>query len=182
MNSRERVCRALRFENPDRVPRDLWAVPAIAMFRPSELEAVSERFPSDIVQPVDTAGTAASACGSFICEADPAQILFRYGPSERASGTPFIVGTYVDEWGCPWEVGEDGVTGEVKHPPLTDWKLFDSYKPPWEVLKGANWDDVNRVCAATDRFVVTGWHIDLFERIVRDYWCTSSEQCGPLYP
>ena len=165
MNSRERVNRALRFENPDRVPRDLWAVAAIAMFRPSELQTVSQRFPPDIVQPVDTGGTAASAYGTFIGDADANRILFRYGPSERASGTPCVAGTYVDEWGCPWEVGEDGVAGEVKHPPLADWKLLDAYQPPWEVLEKANWDDVDRVCGATDRFVVTGWHIDLFERM-----------------
>jgi hypothetical protein len=27
MSSRERVYKALRFEKPDRVPRDLWALP-----------------------------------------------------------------------------------------------------------------------------------------------------------
>jgi uroporphyrinogen decarboxylase len=165
MNSRERVYKALRFDHPDRVPRDLWAVPAIAMFRPAELKAVLERFPSDIVLPVDTAGTAVSAYGSFVKSPDPNQVLFRYGPSPRSSGTPFIVGTYVDEWGCPWEVGEDGVAGEVKHAPLADWKRLDSYKLPWEVLEGANWGDVDRVCAATDKFVLSPWHMDLFERM-----------------
>jgi len=165
MNSRERVYKALRFENPDRVPRDLWAVPAIAMFRPDELKDALEHFPSDIVLPVDTAGTAVSAYGSLTGSSDTSQVLFRYGPSPRASGTAFVVGTYVDEWGCPWDVGEDGIAGEVKHPPLTDWQKLDSFKPPWEVLEGANWDDVNRVCAGTDKFVVSPWHMDLFERM-----------------
>lgn len=36
MNSRERVIRALRFENPDRVPRDLWYLPGVEMFRKKE--------------------------------------------------------------------------------------------------------------------------------------------------
>ena len=165
MDNRERVYRALRLENPDRVPRDLWAVPAIAMFRSSELDRVLRRFPSDIVLPVDTAGTAVSAYGSLTAGSDQGGTLFRYGLSERASGTPFVVGTYVDEWGCPWEVGEDGVAGEVKHAPLADWKLLDSFKPPWEVLETANWDDVDRICAETDKFVLTPWHMDPFERM-----------------
>jgi uroporphyrinogen decarboxylase len=162
VNSRERVYRALRFENPDRAPRDLWAVPAIAMFRPEELQTIAERFPPDIVQPVDTAGTAASVYGFF---PDDSDLLFRYGPSERASGTAWVVGTYVDAWGCPWEVGEDGIVGEVKYPPLDNWKKLDSYQPPWETLEGANWDDVNRICAATDSFVLGPWTADLFERM-----------------
>jgi len=46
MYSRERVYRALRFQNPDWQPRDLGAVPARAMFPPPQLRAVSRRVPS----------------------------------------------------------------------------------------------------------------------------------------
>ena len=165
MDSRERVYRALRFEKPDRVPRDLWAVPAIAMFRPGELAEVLNRFPCDIVLPVDTAGTAMSASGALGSDRSRGDLLFSYGRAERASGTPFIRGSYTDEWDCEWQVGEDGIVGEVKHPPLEDWSALDQLTPPWEVLDDANWDVVNRICAQTDKFVLTPWHIDPFERM-----------------
>jgi uroporphyrinogen decarboxylase len=128
MNSRERVYRALHFQTPDRAPRDLWAVPAIAMTRPADLAAVLDRFPADIVLPVNTDGTAVSAFPAGAHDT-PGDLVFAYGEAERASGTAFVRGSYVDEWGCAWEVGEDGI------------------------------------CGGTDRFVLTPWHIDPFERM-----------------
>ena len=165
MNSRQRVCSALRFETPDRTPRDLWAVPAIGMSRPEELAQVLRRYPSDIVLPLNPAGTALSGLASSLRPQDSTGLMFAYGAAERASGVAFVRGAYVDEWGCTWEVGEDGVAGEVKHPPLADWRALDGLTPPWEVLEGANWDAVNRICAQTDKFVLTPWHIDPFERM-----------------
>lgn len=164
MDGRERVTRALRFEKPDRAPRDLWAVPAIAMFRPGDLREVLRKYPTDIVIPVDTAGTAVSAYGGFATPPADA-LVFRYGASARSRGTAFVVGTYVDEWGCPWDVGEDGVAGEVKRPPLDDWRKLEHLRAPWETLEGANWGDVNRICATTDKFVLMPWRCDIFERM-----------------
>ena len=63
------------------------------------------------------------------------------------------------------EVGEDGVVGEVKQAPLAEWRLLDTLQAPWEVLDEAYWEDVDRVCAATDRFVLMPWHCDPFERM-----------------
>jgi hypothetical protein len=40
MNSRERVKRALRFENTDRAPRTLWALPGVGHNRAKELAAL----------------------------------------------------------------------------------------------------------------------------------------------
>ena len=51
MSSRERVIRALRFEYPDRAPRDLWALPGIPMFRQDELDAMLEKYPVDFAFP-----------------------------------------------------------------------------------------------------------------------------------
>lgn len=134
------------------------------MFRPHELQAVLEKYPSDIVLPVDTAGTAVSAAGN-LATPRPDELVFRYGPARLAHGTAFVVGSYVDEWGCVWEVGEDGVVGEVKQAPLAEWRLLDTLQAPWEVLDEAYWEDVDRVCAATDRFVLMPWHCDPFERM-----------------
>lgn len=131
MNSRERVIRTLRFENPDRAPRHLWHLPGVSMFQNEALQAARHRYPEDI--------TGAS---------------IQYGMSERESGTPNVVGQYVDAWGCGWSVAEPGVIGEVKNPPLADWSNLSSYTPPYEVLETADLSDVNRFCAETDRFVL----------------------------
>ena len=164
MNSRERVCKALRFEKPDRVPRDLWTLPAITMSRPAELEAVIEHFPLDIALPDDeTGGYTAIGSGD---QSHEDLTHFTYGISDRASGDAFVKGaTFVDPWDCVWQVGEDGVAGEVKASPLADWPALDHYTPPWELLENANWDALKGICARTDKFMLTPWSMNLFERM-----------------
>ena len=115
MQSRERVVRALRFQRPDRAPRDLWLLPGVRMHREAEVDQVLARFPVDIGGPDAT-----------------------YGRGERARGTPNVVGCYTDEWGSVWEVKEEGVVGEVKGPPLAEWSALASYRLPWEVLDQAD--------------------------------------------
>ena len=48
MTGRERVIAALEFAEPDRVPRDLWALPYVSLFQPQELEKVLQHYPGDI--------------------------------------------------------------------------------------------------------------------------------------
>ena len=103
MTSRERVIRALRFEHPDRAPRQLWTLPGVPLFRRDELDAFLARFPEDIAGPDVT-----------------------YGRGKRETGTPNLVGTYTDEWGCAWDALEPGVVGEVKGAPLDDWAALSS--------------------------------------------------------
>ncbi|MBC7320951.1 methyltransferase [bacterium] len=142
MTSRERVIRALRFENPDRVPRDLWYLPGVEMFRKNELEEILKKYPSDFTTP-----------------------KYRYGTSRRAKGKPNIAGEYIDAWGCVWRVAESGVIGEVKDPPLKDWSALKSYQPPWELLEEADLSEVNKSCAETDKFVRVGTEVRPFERM-----------------
>lgn len=142
MKSRERVCRTLRFQRPDRAPRDLWYLPGIRMFRQAELDRVLDRFPPDVTGPDAS-----------------------YGRGERSRGTPNVVGTYVDEWGCEWQVAEPGVIGEVKNPPLADWSALDTYRLPYEVLRNADLSRVDDGCSRTDRFVLAGTLIRPFERL-----------------
>jgi hypothetical protein len=132
----------LRFQYPDRAPRNLWALPGITMFRQRELDAFLDRFPGDF--------------------AGPAVV---YGQGERARGVPNTVGTYVDDWGAVWEVAEAGVIGEVKHAPLEDWSALAAYRPPYEILDRADFSRVNRSCAETDRFVLAGTTVRPFERM-----------------
>jgi uroporphyrinogen decarboxylase len=142
MDSRDRVIRTLRFERPDRAPRDLWSLPGIRMFREKELKAVLERFPPDLKGP-----------------------QVRYGRGERQRGTAGEVGSYVDEWGGVWHVAEPGVVGEVKEPPLADWSALDGFSAPYEILDNADFSQVNRSCAETDRFVLAGTTVRPFERM-----------------
>lgn len=142
MTSRERVIRSLRFECPDRAPRDLWSLPGVGMLRRDELDAVLARYPGDFASPA-----------------------FTYGPSIRRRGTSSEVGASVDDWGCEFVVAEVGVAGEVKRPPLADWSAFDGWTPPWALLEGADLSRVDAGCAATDKFVRAGTHVRPFERM-----------------
>lgn len=142
MTPRERVRRTLTFTQPDRPPRELWALPRVLRHRGDEYQALLERYPSDFVS-----------------------VGVHYGPSERARGTPAAVGTYVDEWGSVWGVAEDGVIGEVVEPVLSDWSAFAAFKPPMELFAGASVDEANRICESTDAFVKAGGMIRPFERM-----------------
>ncbi len=142
MLSRERVYRTLRFQRPDRAPRDLWLLPGVEATRQDEVAAVKARFPLDFAAPT-----------------------FAYGPSDRRRGTPNIVGSYTDEWGCVWHVAAPGVVGEVKEPPLADWQALDTYQMPFELLTQADWSRVEKSCQETDCFVRAGTLIRPFERM-----------------
>jgi uroporphyrinogen decarboxylase len=142
MTSRERVKRALDFEEVDRLPRQLWTLPGINMFRREELKKFQEMFPNDFGGP--------SA---------------RYGRSGREIGGQGSVGTYVDSWGCTWHAAEPGVAGEVRDFQLADWSALDHYKLPWELLDQADFSKVAETVAATDRFVIAGTETRPFERM-----------------
>jgi len=96
MTPRERVIKALRFEKPDRVPRHLWRLPGTKMFRQDDVDRVLAKYPEDIT------------------------ILdFAYGKGKLTRGERYRKDQEAtDEWGCTWRAAEDGVTGEVKEPPL----------------------------------------------------------------
>lgn len=141
MTSRERVKKTLRHEAVDRAPRQLWVLKGNRMMRPEVVDEIESRYPNDIVG------------------AD-----FSYGPSERAKGEPYELGSYTDAWGCVWEVGERGVNGEVRNPILTDWSALKSYTPPFEILEKADFSRVNEGCAKADGYVKPGSEVRPFER------------------
>ncbi len=162
MNGRERVIRTLRFERPDRAPRDLWALPGIGMYRRDELDAMLRRFPLDVTNP-----------------------HVQYGRGKLEQGTPHAVGSYTDAWGCVWRVAEPGVVGEVKGPPLADWSALDGFTPPLEILDEADFSRAGRGAAdppagiystsqgaglstlqgASQSFVLAGTTVRPFERM-----------------
>lgn len=142
MTSRERVRRALTFQYPDRVPRQITYLPGVLMHRAEELRRLQGRFPDDITGP-----------------------RVRYGDGRRARGAQWEVGQYTDAWGSVWHVAEPGVIGEVKEFPLADWSALDSYELPWELLDESDFSEVNASCAETDRFVLAGTQTRPFERM-----------------
>jgi len=155
LTSRERVSKALSFSHPDRAPRDLWWLPAVEMSQKEELNSLLRRIPMDIDKP-----------------------KYKVGLSERQKGQPTILvpgsrppvfipekGNYVDEWGSVWHVAEDGIMGEVKEPVLDDLSKIAGLSPPWEYLETTDLSKVNRSCAESDKFMLSGICARPFERM-----------------
>ena len=132
--SRERVRRCLTFENPDRVPRDLWTLPWFTSRYPEALAELRRRFPSDLGGPGNV-----------------------YRPSPRATGDMFAVGTRVDEWGCEFVNIQAGVHGEVRDPVLPELRNWKTVKPPYETLPEnpeTARERVRRDCGNSDAFML----------------------------
>jgi len=129
LTPRERVRRTLRFEGVDRPARDVWTLPAAFFGREEELRALLDQYPSD------------------------------FGPSgfrDPADESPlYTPGEWTDHWGSRWVNIQAGMIGEVKYPAIDDWTKLAHWKPPYHLL-GVGFEDVNRACAATDRFVHLG--------------------------
>lgn len=142
---REIVTRALNFECPERVPRDIWGPPWAKMTYPDAVERLSNRFPSDLQDASDI-----------------------YRPSSRKRGNAHLVGEYIDEWGCIFENLQDGIIGEVKTPIIEDVNDLSALQAPFEILPDnmeKARDSVNRQAAASDKFFGGNMPPRLWERM-----------------
>jgi uroporphyrinogen decarboxylase len=142
MNSRERVIGTLQHTEVDRVPRHLWNLAGVRLFRKEELDDVRTKFPGDLVGPPVT-----------------------FGKSRYAKGDREKVGQFVDEYGSVREKLQPGVSGEVKIPVLESWDAYAGYELPWEMLTGADTSAVNPFCETDPRFTFAGTHVRPFETI-----------------
>lgn len=143
MNGRQRVRGTLNFEKTDRIPRDLWALPAVNLYQKSEYEELISKFDMDISRPQLSPG-------------------WRNDMEEACSK----IGTYKDDWGSVWHVGEPGVIGEVKQPALSDLNKLDSFKLPWHLIKNLeDVSDINRSCQQSKCFMLSDVVARPFERI-----------------
>ncbi len=142
MTSRERIINILRQKEVDRIPRNIWMLPGIDMFRSDEREKLLAAFPDDFTSP-----------------------SYRYGKGKRCKGIFGQLGEYTDAWGCTWSTGEPGVIGEVKEPIIKDWSDLDTYELPWELLDEADLSQVNESCRNTNCFVLVGTETRPFERM-----------------
>lgn len=140
---RQAVLDTLNFNNPSRVPHQIWDVPWTYDHYPQQMKEVRERFPDDIVW-----------CPRFLKVDPPTQ------------GDQYEIGQYVDEWGCVFENRQKGIIGEVKEPMITDeeWEDADKIRVPVEFLN-LDVDAINDYCANTSQFVLAGSSVRLFERM-----------------
>lgn len=81
---------------------------------------------------------------------------FKYGVGKK-NGIINSKGSWTDEWGCKWTAAEDGVKGEVKHSPISDWANLNTFSPPWEVLEDSDLTMVDEQCGNSDKFMITFW-------------------------
>lgn len=132
--SREIVRSCLTFDNPERIPRDLWLLPWMELHHPGQVAAINARFPSDF------------GCPDYWY--DSSDSLVR--------GDPYRVGTSTDEWGCQFRNLQEGIIGEVEHPLIEQLDDWHQVRPPYnllpENLRVAR-DRINRSCAEQDLFI-----------------------------
>ncbi|MDR2078756.1 MAG: methyltransferase [Treponema sp.] len=137
MTSRELVHKTVEFENKTgRAPRQLWALPWAENTYPDEYRAIIRDFPSDFAGP-DVA----------------------YKEKGIARGNAYEIGDFTDDWGCRFTNLQRGVHGQVKDPIVSpddeEWEDTSRIHIPTEWLS-FEIEDVNRFCAATDKFVIAG--------------------------
>lgn len=102
MTSRERVSAAIEFQGPDRIPHQHCALPA-AYKAHSRLPELYSRFPSDF-------------------SGQNGQV--------PAISEQYMAGEYNDEWGCGWQVLQEGFIGQVVHHPLAELSNLRKYRFP----------------------------------------------------
>lgn len=142
MDSRQRMIDAIEHKMIDRFPRDVWTWPNVSLLKNDLYNDFLTKYEIDIGHP-----------------------RMGYMKSGYEKGIPDRIGSYTDEFGCTFDVGEDGVVGEVKKAMFEDFDMLDSYKMPYEIIKAINKDAVSEQCKKSGKFMVAGSHIRPFERI-----------------
>lgn len=141
MTSRERVIRTLVHEGVDRIPRDLWVMPAVERDRPDEVAEMLLRYPPDVEK------------ANWDCFGPP--LCERSNQPESAT----------DAWGCAWQTTADGLMGQSGKPPLTSAADIARFRPPEALLDPQRIDAINRLAAGTSRFVIAWTDVRPFERL-----------------
>ena len=141
MKPRDLVYETLAFNAPKRVPRDLWLLPWATNNYPQEHKRIQQRYPSDFTGPP-----------------------IHYENPIQTTGNPYILGTYIDEWGSIFENIQAGVHGEVRSPYVKSWDDWQKVQPPTEMLT-FDIEAVNTFCRESDLFVFGGCCPRPFERM-----------------
>lgn len=131
---REIVTRSIKFENPERIPRDIWLLPWAHINHPKVVKEINELYPSDFVTS-----------------------QYYYPSSPIVKGDEYNIGIYTDEWGCTFINLQEGIIGEVKKPIIPDIADWKSVKPPYEQLPidtKKPHDIISRFYESTNKFVI----------------------------
>ncbi len=147
MTGRERILNALEFKGTDRIPMDVWVLPAARMEHGEALTKLQEKYAGRV--------DIASIVGPFDHGFTPAY---------------YEAGEFTDPWGSVWRNLQPGVIGEVKRPVFADYAAMEGYRPPVEQFL-REWED-NRAsiqaqidqARAEGKFIIGGW-ISVFERM-----------------
>lgn len=142
MNSRERVKACLNFRKPDRIPRDLWILPYVILFEKNKYKELIKEYPIDFE----------------VTQLSP-------GSSDEVVKNTFKKGSYKDDWGSIWFIGEPGVVGEVKKPVLDNLQNLKKFKPPFNLIKERKLSYINKYCEKSDKFILSDLTGNLFERL-----------------
>jgi uroporphyrinogen decarboxylase len=105
MTSRERVIKAVRFQNPDIIPVDYWILPSVYLRYGERFFDLLKKYPKDFPDVLDV---------------DKDNLL---PPSHRK-------GYYTDCFGSVWHQEHDGFLGMVSQHPLEELSAFETYKFP----------------------------------------------------
>ncbi len=109
MNARENLLRAIRFEQPERIPVGFgFSAACWYHYEPEALLDLMESHPR--------------LFPNF--ERSEDRSLPTPAPWRRADQP------YTDSWGCVWETEQHGLTGSVVKRPLADWSCFEDFTPP----------------------------------------------------
>jgi len=139
MNGREIIKQTLRFNSPERAGIDLWCLPWVKENYPKELSALLEEFPNDIIWVPN-------------CYTGIDKTIYDFYSGQGALHQP---GKATDEWGCTFTNLMRGIVGEVKDPPVKEWKDIDKVKIPYDYLS-IDKEKVNSFCKSTDKYVLAG--------------------------
>lgn len=141
-NSKINVIKTLEFDNPKKIPTQLWDLPWAEIHHPKELKNIRQEFPDDIISAPN--------------------ILTKTVPTK---GSEHKIGKYIDEWGCIFENRQDGIIGEVKNPIVNTWNDIDTIQIPNGLLS-IDFDQINGFCLGnSDKFIVSPCCARPFERL-----------------
>jgi uroporphyrinogen decarboxylase len=139
MVGRELIERTLQFKSADRIPVDIWVVPAALDRYGERLKNLISRYAVDIGRIENQKVN------------DDSQNIF-YGD------------TFTDSWGCTFSNLQRGLYGEVKAPPLTDYAKLDHYRPPFSHFR-EGWERVGETLNLLRPRYIIASGVNPFERM-----------------
>lgn len=140
--SKKNVIKTLEFDNPNKIPTQLWNLPWADIHYPNELQNIKRQFPDDII-----------SAPELLSE------------TIRTLGDPYKIGEYVDEWGCLFENRQEGIIGEVKNPIVNTWEKVNDVHFPNEFLS-IKFEEINSFCQNNNsKFIISPCCARPFERI-----------------